>query len=353
MQGRAKTPTICVALLALALVVAFAPAAIAHPWLPPKGKAFFGYTDSGHLNRYERFARLVGKHPPVIATYDHWNASEVNADFERWETARVRPMLSLQTGPIDRTPISPRGIATGKGDDYLLFLHRRFAEYGRPAYIRALPEPNGHWNPYCPFNADGSSRGAANKPAWHRLAWRRMVIIIRDGGTLGQVNTRLHNNGLPGVRTRNGVQPPQWLEPTEVAFVWTPQTFGSPNLAHNMPRYFWPGGKFVDWVGTDFYSSFQTWSALKGFYHDFKHKPFAFGEWGVWGAEDPDYVRHMFKFQRSHKRVRMMVYYNGGSLDDGSGPNPFDVGKRPLSREALRKQLLRPRYPALALEWAS
>jgi hypothetical protein len=342
------------ALAALTLAFAVALAAPAQPsrQLPPKGKVYFGWTDSGKLKRYQRFARVLGKHLPVIATYDHWQRGNVREAFARWEQARVRPMLSLQTGPIDRTPITPRGIATGKGDDYLLFLHRRFGAYGRPAYIRFLPEPNGHWNPYAPFNADGSSRGPAYKTYWHRLAWRRLVIVVRDGGTLRHVNTRLRKNHLPRLGRRAGIEPPETLEPTRTAFVWTPQTFGSPNLPRNMPRWFWPGRKFVDWVGTDFYSSFPNWSALKGFYHQFKRKPFAFGEWGVWGADDPGFVRHMLKFARTHRRVRMLVYYNGGSLDDGVGPNPFDIKHRPRSRDLLRARLRRPRYPAFAPEWA-
>jgi hypothetical protein len=148
------------------------------------------------------------------------------------------------------------------------------------------------------------------------------------------------------------VQPPQTLEPTRTAFVWTPQTFGSPDLPRNMPRWFWPGKKFVDWVGTDFYSKFPTWSALKGFYRQFRRKPFAFGEWGVWGADDPGFVRRMLRFAHNHRRVRMLVYYNGGSLDDGEGPNPFDIGKRPRSRAAFSARLRRPRFPPFAREWA-
>jgi hypothetical protein len=339
-------------LVVLALLAGSAPAASANPQLPPKGKVFFGWTDSGQVQRFNRFARLVGKHPPVIATYDHWRPANVREAFRRWRRARVRPMLSVQTGPLGNVRITPRAIAKGKGDRYLLFLHRRFDSYGRPGYIRLLPEPNGHWNSYCPYNADGSSRGPAYKTYWHRLAWRRMVIVIRDGGTLRRINTRLRKNGLPRLGRSAGVDPPETLEPTRTAFVWTPQTFGSPDLPRNMPRWFWPGKKFVDWVGTDFYSKFPAWSDLNRFYRQFKRKPFAFGEWGVWGADDPGFVRRLLKFARTHRRVRMLVYYNGGSLDDGKGPNPFDIGKRPRSRAALSARLRRARFPAFAREWA-
>src|SRR5262249_46182277 len=127
---------------------------------------------------------------------------------------------------------------------------------------------------------------------------------------------------------------------------------GSPDLRRNMPGNFWPGRKFVDWVGADFYSPFQNWSDLKRFYHAFRGKPFALGEWGVWGSDDPGFVRHMMRFQRNHRRVRLMVYYNGGSVDDGHGPNPFDIGKRPRSLAELKSSLRSGRFPAFAPEWA-
>jgi hypothetical protein len=351
---RDRIAAICAAaLVASALAAATAPAVSAGPRLPPQGKTFFGLTDSGEMSHFKRFARLVREHPAVLATFDNWGPGKVKAAFERWIKARARPMLTIQTGPgyETPTPIPPRDIAKGAGDEYLLFLNRRFAAFNRPAYIRPLPEPNGHWNPYSPYNSDGSLRGPENKQGWYRLAWRRMVIIVRDGGKLKNVNARLAKDGLPPVRFRPGVKPPPRLSRTKTAFVWVPQTFGSPNVPRNMPRHFWPGRRFVDWIGADFYSKFQTWSSLNRFYRGFKRKPFAFGEWGVWGADDPGFVRRIFKWQRTHERVRMMVYYNGGSLS-GTSDNPFDIAGRPRSRVVLRKQLDFPGYPAFAREWA-
>src|SRR4029450_4503039 len=38
------------------------------------------------------------------------------------------------------------------------------------------------------------------------------------------------------------------------AMMWVPQTEGSPAIKANSARAYWPGGRYVDWVGTDFYS---------------------------------------------------------------------------------------------------
>ncbi len=335
---------------ALAAVALATTSAWAGPHLPPKHQTFFGYTDTGELGSYARFSHILRKHPAVLATFDNWGTGKIKSAFDRWGAARARPMLTIQTGPGYQTPtpISPRDIAMGEGDAYLIFLNRMFRDFGRPAYVRAMPEPNGYWNPYSPYNSDRTPRGPENKQGWYRLAWRRMVILIRDGGTKHRVNQRLAGIGLPPIQKSRGHRVPDKLASPPVAFVWVPQTFGSPDIPSNRPRHFWPGRNYVNWIGADFYSKFQTWWALDRFYRSFGRKPFAFGEWGVWGVDDPTFVRRFFKWQRSHKRVRMMVYYNGGL---SGGDNPFDIGLFPRSQAVLRKQLDRRGYPGYAPEW--
>ena len=75
---------------------------------------------------------------------------------------------------------------------------------------------------------------------------------------------------------------------------WVPQTRGTPDIPANMPRAYWPGGEYVDWVGTDFYSRFPNFHWLDDFYRDFPGKPFVFGEWALWGADDPGFVNRLF-----------------------------------------------------------
>ena len=99
------------------------------------------------------------------------------------------------------------------------------------------------------------------------------------------------------------------------------------------------GGAYVDWVGTDFYSRFPNFHWLDDFYRDFGDKPFVFGEWALWGADDPGFVSRLFGWIGSHPRVRMVVY-NQGALTDG----PFRLNRYPRSRAALRKALSHRRF---------
>jgi hypothetical protein len=256
--------------------------------------------------------------------------------------------ISTQIGHSGEEIITPRAIARGRGDHYLLVLNRMFGQWRKPAYVRVMAEPNGYWNAYSAYDSDGAARGGSHKKYWYKLAWRRIAIVVRDGGPLWKVNRRLRARGLRPLNPGDGNEAPDPLWKPQVALLWTPQTFGSPDVPGNMPGAYWPGGRWVDWVGTDFYSKFAEWGALNRFYRRFGRRPFAFGEWGVWGRDRPSFVRRFFKWQRRHRRVRLMVYYNGLYSDPRS---PFNIAGRPMSRKVLRKQLRRPRYPALAPEW--
>ena len=131
-----------------------------------------------------------------------------------------------------------------------------------------------------------------------------------------------------------------------VAFVWTPQVAGSPDTAANSPAAYYPGDRYVDWVGTDFYSRFPNFTGLETFYKEFPRKPFAFGEWAVWGADAPAFVGQFFKWVDAHRRVAMMLYNQGY---DANGP--LDLGVYPASTAAVRSELGASRFLAFTPEW--
>ena len=71
--------------------------------------------------------------------------------------------------------------------------------------------------------------------------------------------------------------------------MWVPLSFGNPEIEKNHPKHFWPGKGYVDWVGTTWYSIYKASSAFHTFYNNpkWRSKPFAFAEWGIWGARRP------------------------------------------------------------------
>jgi hypothetical protein len=315
----------------LAFALAVAPAS-ADALLPPAGGIFAGLTGGGGSS-VDAFAATTGSRPAVYQSFTTWGQASLWA-FRRAARAGARPMLHISTITPSGGEVTTVGaIARGAGDGYLVALNRVIEDAGVPTYLRLMAEMDGHWNPYCAYGPDGRSRGRDRSTAAFRQAWRRTVIVVR-GGSVDAMNTRLRKLGMPALRT-DATE----LARVPVAFQWVPQVAGAPDTAANAPRAYWPGAEYVDWVGTDFYSKFPNFSGLERFYREFAGKPFVFGEWAMWGRDDPAFVRRLFAWIRSHKTVRMVVYNQG---DSSSGP--FRLGRFPRAAAALRDELSSPRF---------
>jgi hypothetical protein len=320
-----------IALVSGLLALGLAPVASADVLLPPRGKVYTGLSGERTAGS---FTAQVGKRPSVFGFFTQWGAIS-EFIYESADRAGARPMLhiSTQDGYGTRERITPRGIARGGGDGYLARLNRRLADYAKPVYVRLMAEMNQTNNGYCAYNANGSSRGPSHSTRAFRQAWRRSTLVLR-GGPVDAINARLRKLGLPALKIADTTLPRPQL-----SMLWVPQTEGTPNTHANRARAYWPGAGYVDWVGTDFYSRFPNFRALDAFYADFPRKPFAFGEWAMWGRDDPAFVRRFFSWINSHKRVRMVLYNRGNSP-----ASPLKLSRYPASRAAIKKALEAKRY---------
>ena len=330
-----RTRALLVALLACALI---AVQAHANPYLPPAGKIWNGVTGNVPTSQFQS---QTGKHAAVWQFFMDWG-SRLDSWFGMARAAQSRPMFHITTGTPGHEAISPGAIAAGQGDGYLVTVNRAIAASGQVTYIRLMAEMDGYWNAYCAYNQDGSSRGKAHSTTAFRQAWRRAVLIIR-GGSIATINSKLKKLHMPPVRGASGS-----LEQVPVAFMWVPQVAGAPDTAANSPSAYWPGAAYVDWVGTDFYSKFPNWAGLERFYAHSYGKPFVFGEWALWGSDNPGFVHQLFKWVRSHGRVRMLSY-NEGNRTDG----PFQLRLYPQGRKAIQQELASPKFLAFAPELKS
>jgi hypothetical protein len=327
-----------VALAALAAIVA--PPAGAVSLVPPKPNVFLGVSDRGSTEEFNEFAELLGgKHPALLETFHPWGNS-LNKAYERWRETATRPILHIST--IDDQTltelITPQQIALGGGDDYLLQLNDFFAKRGLPAYIRPLGEPNRCLNAWSAVNCDGSQKGGEYTTGWYKQAFRRIVAIVRGGGSLEQVNATLAGIGLPPVQRTKG-PPPSELPAAPVSIVWSPLPGGSPRVKGNFPGNYWPGSRWVDWAGTDFYSQYPVWKDLNRFYRgkQWRRKPIAIAEWAVYGEDEPRFAKQLIAWVVKHPRVRMLVYYTGF----GPGYNPYDLKLYPRTTNTLRLKVRR------------
>ena len=285
----------------------------------------------GVLGSPSRFQSLTGQRSTVSHIIIGWNQGY------RWGkplSILIRqnapmPMLGIGTSSYvsKREVITPRAIALGQGDGYLYALNRAIAAWAHPLYLRPFGEMNGHWNAYCAYTESGRAKGGSHTTLWFRKAFAR-VYLLAHGGTALSVSAQLRRLGLPGVRTDLAANPYPTLR-----VIWNPQGEGSPNVPGNRPQAYYPGDRYVDVVGNDLYDiGFRPqWKANERLYRAHPSKPYAFPEWGLWGIDDPAFIRAMAKFVRRHRRVELLAWFNGRA----SG-GTFDIATKPRSRAAYR-----------------
>lgn len=329
---------------ALTALIALAVAAAAPAYaglLEPRGKkVWFGVSDTGDPAQFGEFSNAVDKHPAVIESFRTWG-SDFPDSIQRWQTARARPMIHITTADNNdgHEILTPREIAAGAGDEYLIRLNRLFYEKEMRAYIRPLGEPNRCLNVYASYDCGGKARGGDHTPRWYKLAFRRIYVIVHGGGKAKEINRRLAEAGLPPLNAVVG-----GLPRAPVAIVWSPLPAGSPTVPQNRPRFYYPGSKWVDWVGTDFYASYPEWGALSGLYNRYAgSKPFALTEWGVENGDDPSFVGKLFTWVTKHPRCKMLVYYQ-----DFGSTSSYRIQNYSASLAVLKARLHSGLFPPFA-----
>lgn len=301
-------------LLVVAVLAAVVPAAA-------QGRVSVGaYGNTAH------FDQLTGQRTESGLVYLAWDQGRTwGSPYSYFlGNLRERPHIALKTSR--NGGITPQEIAQGKGDPHLIGLANAIAESGKPTIIRPLAEMNNERNPYCAFYADGRRRGAAITTRWYRKAFQRIYLLLH-GGTAQQLTARLRRLGLPGV----GTDVPVNRYPN-LTIVFNPLAVGVPNVAGNHYRDYFPGLKFVDAYGNNYYdtSGVYAFHRTEELYKAYPGKPFMFPEWGL-TVDDPAYVEAFARFVRRHSRVRFISFFNGSP---GSG---YDIGGKPRSRAAYRR----------------
>jgi hypothetical protein len=329
----------CALALAATLALAGAPNAGADLLLPPGKKIWFGASDTGDPAQFGEFSSAVDKHPAVIESFRNWG-SDFPESIRRWQTARARPMIHVTTADNNdgHEILTPRAIAQGAGDDYLIRLNRLFSEKDMRGYLRPLGEPNRCLNVYASYDCGGGVRDAAHRTRWYKLAFRRFYVIVHGGGKAKTINRRLAEAGLGPLNATVG-----GLPKAPVAIIWSPLPSGSPTVPQNRPRHYWPGARWVDWAGTDFYASYPEWKSLTGLYNRYPNKPFALTEWGVEDGDDPGFVDKLFTWVERHPRCKMLVYYQ-----DFGSTSSYRIQNYSSSLAVLKDRLHSGAFPAYA-----
>lgn len=171
---------------------------------------YLGVYEPGAPDSYagiEQFGRAVGRQPNLVSYYSGWNES-FQTTFA--ETAASHGATTIVQ--IDPTNISLARIAAGGYDSYLTAYADNVAEFRRPIIISFGHEMNGDWETWGYHNTP---------PQIFIAAWRHIVTLFRQQGA---------NNAI-------------WL--------WQVNSLGGSKTGP--PRDWWPGPRYVTWVGVSGY----------------------------------------------------------------------------------------------------
>ncbi len=335
----ARRPLLLVCTLACSLVLLLPAVSRAATYLPPAGRLYAGIT-AGDPQTYER---ETDAHAAVFQQFITWGGTVDWAVVSAAQN-RSRAMLAIQTiTPSGGEVISPGAIARGQGDAWLTWFGSYLAQRGQPVYIRLFAEMDAYWNPYSAYNENGSSRGSDHSTRAFKQAWRRITLILR-GGPVGVLNAKLRALRMAPLNVHTAPV----LPAAPVAMLWVPQVAGAPDTPQNAPRAYYPGDRYVDWVGTDFYSKYPNFAGLNRFYAQLPRKPFVFGEWAIWGSDSPAFVNELFGWVRAHRRVRLIMY-NQGYKTTGA----LALAHYPAAARAIARQLRSALFAPFAPEWAA
>ncbi|GGN19007.1 hypothetical protein FHR83_003997 [Actinoplanes campanulatus] len=180
---------------------------------------YFGTAISGapqDMSRVDAFAKRVGKKPNMITIYESFD--------DDFAASEVRDIYQYGALPIVRWEPFKQGlgdIAAGRFDEYLTEFATAVRTLNVPIALTVAHEMNGHWYPW------GTRK---NQPRDFVNAWRHIHQIFERAGA------------------------------TNVIWTWTP------NVVNYLPgvalKPYWPGDRYVDWVGVDGYF---TQSGVKHF----------------------------------------------------------------------------------------
>jgi mannan endo-1,4-beta-mannosidase len=177
--------------------------------LPPKAASYLGVFEDGAPGSYlpvSNFTKATRQHPNIALYFSSWHQ---NFNFSFARQARAHHAVVL----VQMDPFTARlsKIAAGKQDFYLKPFADQVRSFRYPVIISFAHEMNGDWYPW--------GKGKAT-PRQFRRAWRHVVTVFRHQ----------HVNNVT------------WL--------WAVHSIGA-NL--KTLRSYWPGSKYVTWVGLDGY----------------------------------------------------------------------------------------------------
>lgn len=223
---------------------------------------------------------LIGSRLRLSSTFVAWDELFPNNGHILDRDAGRAPLIAWDGG----TDLA--AIRSGTWDTLLRERARACRDFGDVVYLRWAAEFNGAWNP---------AYGRAHDFV---AAWRHIVDTFRAVGA------------------------------TNVRWVWCPFAVAAGGSGSDWSRYY-PGGRYVDWVGMDGYNwgSARSWSRWQGFHEIFaplytdyaQRKPVMICEVGCaeTGGDKSAWIRAMGSaLQNNFPAVKALVWFDAKKETD-------------------------------------
>lgn len=176
----------------------------------------------------ETFEAAIGRRLSIENQFYGWNQS-FPTQLQRADLVSGRiPMITWKAPSLDE-------INSGSQDALIASRAADVRRFGAPIFIRWGWEMNGYWMEWAGLH--NNSPGRHDGPAKYIQAWRRIHDLFQREGA------------------------------TNVSWVWAPNDESIPRLAWNRIGAYYPGDRYVDWVGLSAYNwgDMRAWSHWSSF----------------------------------------------------------------------------------------
>jgi len=275
-----------------------------HASLKPATATYLGVFEPGAPPGYgpvATFAQATGRRPNLLGYYSGWAAPFDTGFAQLIQKHGITPFVQ-----IDPTDASVEQIATGTYDDYLRSYADSVRDFGHAVVIGFGHEMNASWYPW----------GFGHvPPATFVAAWRHVVTLFRGQGA------------------------------DNVTWLWTLQ---ADEAGTGPVSQWWPGDRYVTWVGIDgyYYHPSDTFSKVFGKtitqVHAFTSRPILLSETAIGPGVDDEYdaIQNLFRGMADYKTLGLVwfdktqhdgIYHQDWRIEDNEkGEISFRLG---VSRE--------------------
>jgi hypothetical protein len=262
--------------------------------LVPRSGAYFGTTVDGlkpgsQIHLLAPLQRKVHRKFELVQTFYGWKDA-----FPSYEERMLVSKGQIPVVAWKGTNLS--AINSGRFDSMIRKRAREMKRWGHPVFLRWGFEMNGKWEAW------SGPRNQPNGPRKYRLAYRRIWRIFKTVGA------------------------------NKVVWVWSINNEDLPRVAWNHWTHYYPGSRYVDWVGVSGFNwgATQSWSSWRSIseiirapYRDYHNKPIMIVETGSveQGGSKAGWIRGArYSVKKNFPAVRAFVYFNATDNQGATWP---------------------------------